>query len=94
MSSCPIFNRISPKERGEIVEKNKICWSCFNWLYKGKDCMFKDRKKCDMNTGGVSCNGVHHTLLHDSGVAYYHIKKHLLKIRIHCLKFSTSAQLV
>ncbi len=65
---------MTPKQRGEIVEKEKACWSCLDWRHEGKDCKAK-KWKCQVQVGSNTFNGVHHRLLHDSGVAYCHLTK-------------------
>ena len=66
LDSCPGFKAMSPKQRGELLETKKACWSCLDWLHEGKDCIFKDKTKCDVKVGNTECSGVHHKPLHDS----------------------------
>ena len=64
---CPIFRAMTPKQRGEMLEKEKGCWRCLDWIHDGKD--GKWRQKCGVLVGSNRCQVDHHRLIHDSGVA-------------------------
>ena len=85
--SCPTFQAMTPKLRGELIEK-KACWSCLDWLHTGSDCPHKERKKCTVQIGSGTCDGVHEKLLHGSGVAYCHLTKPTLGMHTLFSRFS------
>ena len=60
----------SAKDRGELIEKLKGCYKCTSWKHLGDQCFIK--KNCTDKTGGTTCAGAHHKLLHGSGVAFCH----------------------
>ena len=66
---------MTPKQRGELVEKEKACWNCLDWCHGGIVCKTWTKYKCQVQVGSNPCNWVHHRLLHDSGVAYCHLAK-------------------
>ena len=72
LESCPQFLSKSVRERGELIEKIKGCYKCTSWRHLGDSCFIKSKSNCTDTTGGVSCNGAHHKLLHGSGVAFCH----------------------
>ena len=72
LDNCPQFMAKSAKDRGEIIEKSKACYKCTGWSHQGDACFFKTKSNCSVVTGGKACGGVHHKLLHGSGVAFCH----------------------
>ena len=72
LDNCPLFMSKTAKERGEIVEKAKACYKCTGWFHQGDACFIKTRSNCSVVAGGKACGGVHHKLLHGSGVAFCH----------------------
>ena len=81
LESCPQFVAKSSKDRGELIEKLKGCYKCTSWKHVGDQCFIKNKKNCTDKTGGTTCAGAHHKLLHGSGVAFCH------KVRVvagHC----------
>ena len=55
-----------------MIEKLKGCYKCTNWRHLGDACFIKSKTNCTDVTGGVTCSGAHHKLLHGSGVAFCH----------------------
>ena len=72
LESCPIFIAKSPRERGELVERIKGCYRCTSLKHQGDGCYSKNKTSCNVVTGGTACAGVHHRLLHGTGVAFCH----------------------
>ena len=73
LDNCSTFKNLTPNARGQLIQEIKGCWSCLDWLHSGDDCRMKNKPKCDVSVGPTTCNGVHHKLLHDTGVAYCHL---------------------
>ena len=69
---CPQFVAKNPRERGELLEKLKGCYKCLSWKHKGDSCYTKSKSNCTVTTSGTACAGIHHKLLHGSGVAFCH----------------------
>ena len=69
---CPQFVAKTPRERGELLEKLKGCYKCLSWKHKGDSCYTKSKSNCTVTTSGTACAGIHHKLLHGSGVAFCH----------------------
>ena len=63
---------MAPKDRGELVEKLKACYKCTCWKHQGATCYTRSKSNCNVLSSGAACGGVHHRLLHGSGVAYCH----------------------
>ena len=72
LDSCPRFISMSPKERGELVERLKACYKCTCWKHQGAACFNRSRSNCSVTSNGNACGGVHNKLLHGSGVAFCH----------------------
>ena len=72
LESCPQFLAKSAKKRGELIDKLKGCYKCTSWKHVGDQCFIKNKKNCTDKTGGTTCAGAHHKLLHGSGVAFCH----------------------
>ena len=72
LDSCPQFVAKTPRERGELVERIKACYKCTNWKHEGDACYTKNKSNYTAVTAGTACAGVHHKLLHGSGVAFCH----------------------
>ena len=72
LDNCPQFQAKSAKERGELIEKLKGCYKCTGWSHLGEACFIKSKTNCTVVAGGQACAGVHHKLLHGSGVAFCH----------------------
>ena len=72
LDTCPKFNGMNPRERGELVEKLKACYKCLCWKHQGDACFTKSKSNCNIVTSGTACGGIHHRLLHGSGVAFCH----------------------
>ena len=70
LSSCQKFLDKMPKERGEFLESIKGCYACTNTKHQADKCRFKDKVNCHEATGGGTCGGHHHRLLHNCGVVY------------------------
>ena len=72
LESCPQFLSKTVRERGELMERIQGCYKCTSWKHKGDACYLKSRANCTVVTAGSACSGVHHKLLHGSGVAFCH----------------------
>jgi len=72
LESCPQFLSKSPRERGELIERLNGCYKCTGWKHLGDACFLKKKSNCTVVTSGTACSGVHHKLLHGSGVAFCH----------------------
>ena len=72
LDNCPQFQAKTVKERGDLIEKLKGCYKCTGWLHGGEACFSRDKTNCTVVTGGKACAGLHHKLLHGSGVAFCH----------------------
>ena len=72
LESCPQFISKSPRERGELLEQIKGCYKCTSWKHLGDACFSKNKSNCTVVSAGSACAGVHHKLLHGSGVAFCH----------------------
>ena len=72
LETCPQFMSKSPKDRGELLEKLKGCFKCTSWKNMGDACFIKSKSNCTVTAGGSACSGIHHKLLHGSGVAFCH----------------------
>ena len=72
LDSCPRFNTMSPKERGELVERLKACYKCTCWKHQGAACFNRSRSNCSVTSNGSVCGGVHNKLLHGSGISFCH----------------------
>ena len=63
---------MTSRERGELVERIKACYKCTSWQHQGDACYSRSKSTCNVVSGGSACGGVHHKLLHGSGVAFCH----------------------
>ena len=54
------------------MEKLKACYKCTCWKHQGATCYTRSKSNCNVLSAGTACGGVHHKLLHGSGVAYCH----------------------
>ena len=63
---------MTPKDRGELVERLKACYKCTCWKHQGNQCFIRSKSNCNVVSGNSACGGVHHRLLHGSGVAFCH----------------------
>ena len=72
LGSCPLYQKKTSRERGELIESLKGCYKCTGWLHNADGCFNKRKGGCEVMSGGKSCGGVHHRLLHGSGVAFCH----------------------
>jgi len=63
---------MSSRERGELIERLKGCYRCTSWQHQGDNCYTRSKSTCSVVTAGFTCGGVHHKLLHGSGVAFCH----------------------
>ena len=57
LATCPDYQKQSPKDRHRIVIKNKLCTNCLSNIHLRQNC--SSQKNCQ------SCNGRHHSTLHD-----------------------------
>lgn len=58
---CEVFKSKSPEERGEFVERKRICFNCINWKdHNSRSC------KSPVRCKSLGCGKLHHTLLHRS----------------------------
>ena len=72
LDACPKFNGMNSRERGQLVEKLKACYKCLCWKHQGEACYTRSRSNCNVQSSGSACGGIHHKLLHGSGVAFCH----------------------
>ena len=72
LDSCPKFVGMLPKERGELVEKLKACYKCTCFKHQGEACFTRSKSNCSVVSAGAACGGIHHKMLHGSGVAFCH----------------------
>ena len=63
---------MTARERGELVERLNCCYKCTSWLHQGDTCYTRSKSNCNVMSGGSACGGVHHKMLHGSGVAFCH----------------------
>ena len=57
LATCPDYQKQSPQDQYKIVIKNKLCTNCLSNNHLRQNC--SSQKKCQ------SCNGRHHSTLHD-----------------------------
>jgi len=72
LDTCKKFQGMSTRERGELVERLKSCYKCTSWQHQGDACYSRPKSTCNVMSGGSACGGVHHKMLHGSGVAFCH----------------------
>ena len=72
LDTCQTFMGMSARERGKLIERLKGCYRCTSWQHQGDNCYTRSKSTCSVVTAGVTCGGVHHKLLHGSGVAFCH----------------------
>ena len=53
--SCPAFKSMTPKQRGEAVEKSKGCWKCLDWIHGGDDCPVPNEGQDQVRCAGWDC---------------------------------------
>ena len=58
IATCPIYQKLLPDQRYDIVSKNNLCSNCFSNKHFKQSC--QSTKRCQ------SCKGFHHTTLHES----------------------------
>ena len=81
LESCPQFIGKSSRQRGELIEQLNGCYKCTSWKHTGDACFTKKKTNCTVVTAGSACAGVHHKLLHGSGVAFcHHVKVEVAKV--------------
>ena len=67
--SCPLFNRLSPIEKGKKVEELRGCPKCTGWGHQGPKC-WKDGLICKHQVDNQRCKRYHATELHHSNNQY------------------------
>ena len=66
ISECTTFLAMSGAEKVDAVKRNRACFYCLKIGHPARQCL--NKKPCGEVTGGSSCKGSHHQLLHAAHV--------------------------
>ena len=70
LSACEVFQRMSPADRGRLVEIIVKCRRCMSWMHHTDDSLFNRPISYRIRTACWYCSKDHHKTLHRAGTEY------------------------